>query len=573
MDRIPLRALIIEDEDDAVQILVRELRRSGYEPIYRCVDNSQDLAEALQQSWQIVFSDFTMPSFNGIEALQQVRQWAPDLPFIFVSGTIGEERAVEAVRSGAQDYILKDNLRRLSAAVPRELRESEARRERSKAERRIHYMTHYDDLTALPNRGFYFRRLEQLIRMAAETGYGLGLVHVNLDRFRKINESLGRTAGDRLLQIVAERLQQGAGKHDVVARLGGDEFAVILPKLTANLELIQAFQRIQRSLAPAVTLSGYTFPVRASLGISLYPLHGEQPEELQQNATSAMYQAKEEGGGLCRLFSGEIHTRRDARLKLEQDLELAVENHELTLAYQPQIELASRRIVAVEALMRWQHPQQGSITPSRFIPVAEETGLILPLGHWALEEACSQTRHWQDSGLPSPPRMAVNFSAFQFSQGTLVENVMAVLEQRQLAPDCLEIEITETALMQDPETSRQLLKKLKDCGISISLDDFGTGYSSLSYLKRFPIDVLKIDRTFVTDLPGDAESVAIVRAVLALAKQLELSVVAEGVETREQLDFLEDEGCDLVQGYYFYRPAPEDEITALLAADSPFPSP
>jgi diguanylate cyclase (GGDEF)-like protein len=570
LNKIPLQALIIEDVEDDVQLLIRALQHNGYEPDYLCVDNKQDLVDALQRPWQIVFSDYTMPSFNGIEALQLVRQQAPELPFIFVSGTIGEDRAVEAVKSGAQDYILKGNLKRLSAAVPRELRESDVRRERRQAGQRLHYIANYDELTALPNRGLYCRHLEQLIEQTASTGLDVGLVHINLDRFRKINSRLGRQAGDQLLKMVAQRLLGCAGKNDVVARVGGDEFALILPKLATNLELIQAIHRIRQTLSSPVTLSGYTFHIRTSLGISVCPLHGNQADELQQQATQAMYQAKQEGGGIYRFFSRQIRAHQDERLQLEQDLEHAVETQGLALAYQPQVALDGRRIVAVEALLRWQHPDQGLIPPSRFIPVAEETGLILPLGHWVLQEACRQASAWQAIGVSSSPRMAVNFSAYQFSQCNLEDTVRGVLEEQQLDPGYLEIEITETALMQDPDTSLQLLERLRDFGVSISLDDFGTGYSSLSYLKRFPVNVLKIDKAFINDIPGDRDNVAIVRAIIALAKRLDITVVAEGVETREQLEFLGNEGCDLVQGYYFHKPAPENEITPLLASHEPF---
>jgi diguanylate cyclase (GGDEF)-like protein len=569
LNKIPLKALIIEDVEDDAQLLVLELQNSGYQPNYLCVDNKEDLVEALQQPWQIVFSDFTMPSFNGIEALRLVRQRDPDLPFIFVSGTIGEVMAVEAVKSGAQDYILKGNLKRLSAAVPRELRESEVRRERRLATQRIHYMTNYDELTTLPNRALYFRRLHQMIERAGQTGLRVGLVHINLDRFRKINNSPGRQVGDQLLQAVAKRLAGNAGGNDVVARLASDEFALILPGLATNLDLVQAIQKIQQTLAIPFVISGYTFHVRASLGVSLFPLHGEKAEELQRNATMAMYQAKQEGGGVCHFFSSQIRQQQDERLQLERDLEHAVETQSFSLVYQPQIELCSNQIVAVEALLRWQHPKQGAVPPSRFIPIAEESGLILPIGQWVLTEACRQAHRWRTGAVPAP-KMAVNFSANQFCQRNLADAIKLVIDEHQLNPESLEIEITETALMLDPDRSLQLLNKLRDFGLSISLDDFGTGYSSLSYLKRFPVNVLKIDKAFIDDIPTDLDNVAIVRAVIALAERLGITVVAEGVETREQLDFLRNEGCNLVQGYYFQRPVRANDLTALLKSKEPF---
>jgi diguanylate cyclase (GGDEF)-like protein len=398
----------------------------------------------------------------------------------------------------------------------------------------------------------------------------VGLVHINLDRFRKINNSPGRQVGDQLLQAIAKRLTETAGGDDVVAHLAGDEFALILPGLATNLDLVQKVHRIQQTLASPFAISGYTFHIRASLGVSLFPLQGEQAEELQRHATLAMYQAKQEGGGVSRFFSSQLRLQQDERLKLERDLEHAIASQSFSLVYQPQVELCSNRIVAVEALLRWYHPDRGAIPPSRFIPIAEETGLILPIGQWVLTEACRQAGRWQADGRLPAPRMAVNFSANQFCQRNLADSVRRVIDEHGLDPAALEIEITETALMQDPDRSLQLLDKLHDFGISISLDDFGTGYSSLSYLKRFPVNVLKIDQAFVSDLPTDRDNVAIVRAVIALAQRLGITVVAEGVETPEQLDFLRNEGCDLVQGYYFQKPAPEDDITALLMSKQPF---
>jgi diguanylate cyclase (GGDEF)-like protein len=572
MDRIPLQALIIEDVEDDAQLLLRELRRNGYEPDYVCIDTEEALAEALQNPWQIVFSDFTMPTFDGIKALRLVRQKDPDVPFIFVSGTLGEESAVEAVKSGAQDYILKGNLRRLSATVPRELRESETRRQRRLAERRLHFLANYDELTALPNRALFDRRLDQLIEQARRAGQMVGLVHLNLVRFRDINSSLGQNAGDQLLKKIARRLVRCAKTDDVVVRLAGDEFALILPSLALKSDLVQSIGKLQRTLAKPVTLCGYALRVHASIGVSVFPDDGKDAEELQRNVAMAMHRVKKEGKGGCRYFKPEIREQLHQRLNLERDLEQAVKDQRFSLNYQPQVELSSGRVVAVEALLRWTHPDRGPISPATFIPIAEETGQILPIGQWVLAEACRQVSHWQATGISPTPRMAVNLSAFQFHQRNLVEIVSRIIEHHQLDPEQLEIEITETALMQDPDTALQMLKKLRDLGLSISLDDFGTGYSSLSYLKRFPVNVLKIDKTFVDDLPNDLDNAAIIRAIIAMAERLRLHVVAEGVETREQLEFLHNEGCERVQGYYFQRPVPADNITPLLTLPPPFAS-
>ncbi|MCX4187563.1 GGDEF domain-containing response regulator [Methylophaga sp. OBS4] len=572
MDRTPLQALIIEDVEDDVQLLVRALQQSGYEPNYISVDNKEDLNKALHapHSWQMVFSDFTMPSFNGLEALQVVREQDPDLPFIFVSATIGEERAVEAVKSGAQDYILKNNLKRLSATIPRELRESAMRKGRRQAEERIHFLANYDELTGLVNRTKFRNQLNQAIEIATAMGRLVAVVHLNLDRFRNINNSLGPGAGDQVLKQVAEHLQAVTKDDDTLARLSGDEFAFILPGLMTKQEVIATIHQIKAALARDIHISGYHLHIHASIGVSIFPFDGEVADEVQRNATIAMHKVKQEGGKGYQYFTDTLREQLHHRVNMERELEQAVYAENFILHYQPQTELTTGKIIAVEALIRWHHQDFGPISPATFIPIAEESGLILPIGQWVLDEACAQLKHWQTSlHTDIVPKIAINFSAFQFRQLGIINDVQALLDKYALTAESLEIEVTETALMQDPDTAKRILSQFRDIGISISLDDFGTGYSSLSYLKRFPVNVLKIDQSFIRDIPEDSDDVAITRAIIAMADRLNIAVVAEGVETKQQLQLLYNEGCDLVQGYYLHPPASSDNITALLSDKEP----
>ncbi len=574
--REPLKALIVEDVEDDVLMLVRELRRMGYDLEYHSVDREDDLVEALQnvqQGWQIVFSDFSMPTFNGLDALKIVRRYDQEIPFIFVSGTIGEDKAVDAVKSGAQDYITKDSLARLHAAVPRELREAVNRRERQAAEGRLVYLANYNELTSLPNRTLYQRRLNQAIELSACKGLMVGIMHIHLDGLWGINSSLGPDAGRELLKQVARRLSEQTATEQVAAHVSDAEFSVILPGLEHQSKLVEKARCISESLQAPITISGYELHVDASIGVSIYPQDGEQADELEHNATMAMHQVQQNGGNGCKFFTARIRQDLQQRLTMEKDLRDAVERQALVLNYQPQVELVGGRLVAVEALLRWTHPQLGPIPPDKFIPIAEASGLILPIGQWVLNRACHQYRAWRDRfGTEKTPRMAVNFSAFQFRQRELGLAVKDTLDEHGLDPHCLEVEITESALMQDPESAMKILSKLRDIGVTISLDDFGTGYSSLSYLKRFPVNVLKVDKSFIDGLPGDTDDVGIIRAVLAMANHLNLEVVAEGVETLAQLDFLRNEGCTLVQGYYLQRPVLAEHLEPLLALSSPFAS-
>ena len=432
-----------------------------------------------------------------------------------------------------------------------------------RAEERIKRLAHFDELTGLPNRTMFMHTLQRAFSLAQRRGKQFALFFIDLDRFKNINDSLGHEAGDRLLQDVARRLRHHLRESDTVARLGGDEFVVLVEDCADPRELNAIAQNILNAVGRPYTLSGREFHVTASIGISTYPADGLDPASLLKNADIAMYLAKDRGKNNFQFYSPQQNAHSFERLALESALRHALERREFVLHYQPKIDIATNRIVGVEALLRWNHPDLGMVTPNQFIPLAEETGLIVPIGRWVLRTACAQSAAWRSEGLPGI-RIAVNLSARQFSDDALIADIGDAMAEAGVAPEGLELEITESMVMQNPERAVSTLSRLRELGISVSIDDFGTGYSSLGYLKRFPIDNVKIDRSFIKDLPHDTDDAAITRAVIAMAQSLRIRVVAEGVETREQLDFLREHQCDECQGYFVSRPLPPSEF-ALLA--------
>jgi diguanylate cyclase (GGDEF)-like protein/PAS domain S-box-containing protein len=425
--------------------------------------------------------------------------------------------------------------------------------ERKLYQARIEQQANYDTLTGLANRSLLNDRLQQGILTAASYGTRLAVVFVDLDRFKFINDTLGHHVGDRLLQTMAERFKACVREFDTIARLGGDEFVLLINGQTTPDGVATVMERMLELIAYPWRHGESEFEITCSIGVALYPDDGADADTLLKHADSAMYRAKEHGRNNFQFFTNDINLLMKERLELETNLRRAMEREQFELHYQPRIDLGTRGIVGCEALMRWQVPGQGMVEPGRFIPVSEETGLIVPIGKWVLETACWQNKAWQTAGLP-PIVVSVNVSPRQFRQGNLVQTISEVLAQTNLDPQYLEIELTENMVMHDGEQMIQMLHAIKDLGVQISVDDFGTGYSSLSYLKRFPVDRLKIDRSFVRYLGSDADDAAIVRTIIALGHNLGLKVIAEGVETEEQVQFLADNGCDELQGYYFAKP-------------------
>ncbi|MDG4553616.1 MAG: EAL domain-containing protein [Candidatus Competibacter sp.] len=429
--------------------------------------------------------------------------------------------------------------------------------QRKAATERIHHLATHDPLTGLPNRALLIDRLTQAIHGAHRRQDYVGVLFLDLDRFKTINDSLGHGAGDRLLQAVTDRLRACIRQGDTLARQGGDEFILVLPEITEPAAAGRVAAHLLHALREPFALHEHLLHINASIGISIYPVDATDPPTLIRFADSAMYQAKEAGRAGYVFFTSELNIRVSELFTLGNELRLALEREEFVLHYQPQIDLNTRQLIGAEALIRWQHPQRGLIPPITFIPIAEETGLIGAIGEWTLRTACAQNRRWQASGLPAVP-VAVNLSAKQWLQPHLESQVIDALQTAGLAPQCLELEITESLLMRDTEKMVETMHRLQVSGVQFAVDDFGIGYSSLSYLKRFPVNRLKIDQSFVRDIPTDPDDTAIATAIIQMGKSLRLNVVAEGVESAEQLNFLRESGCDAAQGYYFSKPLPAE---------------
>ena len=435
--------------------------------------------------------------------------------------------------------------------------------ERMQAANRIEHLAHHDPLTNLPNRFSLVGKVSQALELAKRSMSQLSLLVIDLDQFKKINDSLGHHVGDVLLYHVAERLLESVRSIDIVARTGGDEFVVVLQQIHSEIAAAQIAGKIQQNVAQAIQLEGHTLHITPSIGISVFPYDGETVDELMKNADLAMYHAKAKGRNNYQFYKNEMNVDVHERLTLESDLLLAIEREEFVLHYQPQIDIGTGRLIGVEALVRWQHPVRGLILPDTFIPIAEETGLILQIGELVLKIACRQQAAWTREGLP-PFRMAVNLSARQFRQENLPRMLEELIASTGIDPHLLELEITESVAMDNPETTIFHLRKFREMGIELAIDDFGTGYSSLSYLKLFPVNRLKIDRSFIMGLETESDDTEIAAATIALAHTLGKEVVAEGVETEGQLSFLRDQRCDIVQGYLFSHPLPFTEIAGYL---------
>ncbi|MDY0292715.1 MAG: EAL domain-containing protein [Desulfuromonadaceae bacterium] len=467
-----------------------------------------------------------------------------------------------------------DNLQRaedvmaiMAARVGAEIERQQSDRELRENRDHLDFLVYHDQLTHLPNRKLFRDHVQHALSRARRTRQQVGILFLDLDHFKKINDSLGHEVGDVVLQCISERLQNIARSGDTVARISGDEFAILIDRVTSSEEVVRFAQAINRTLAEVIEIEDYKLFVTASVGISMYPQDAKDGESLLKAADAAMYQAKYLGRACYRFYTPGLNERAGELLRLEGALRQAIEKDELLLYYQPQFDLHSGKVFGVEALLRWQHPHLGLMSPAEFIPMAEETGLIVSIGEWVLNEACKQVRAWHAARLPQV-RLSVNISGRQFHQAGLVETLKKIPQHTGLEHSHLDLELTESILMDDIEDSISVMEQITQLGIQLSIDDFGTGYSSLAYLKKFPITYLKIDRSFVRDVTHNRDDAAIATAIADLARNMKLEVIAEGIETEEQRDFLRDTNCKYGQGFWFSPPLPADQIALLLSQNA-----
>ncbi|AOY89054.1 GGDEF-domain containing protein [Marinobacter salinus] len=503
--------------------------------------------------WDCVFHGGSESAF-----LQYLAVASNEKPVLALSAESSDERAPELLASGASDYLSRNGLDHWSFR-----RAVKGLWYRGQLSESPHSRLGRDVATGFINRDLFFDRLQQSLLRAERGGHRLALLHLNIDDFRSINESFGYQKSDQLMMKLAERLRHSLRRVDSLMRIGGDELAIIIEKVEDSLDITQIIRKVVAALDEPVTIDGQAIGVSASLGVATYPEAGDSAENLLRRANRAMFEAKRDPGTSYRFYDRQLHISAGYQLRLEADLRSALRGNELELYYQPRIDLATEEVRGVECLLRWNHPERGLVGPDEFIPVAERSGLIVPIGYWVIEQACKRLQESAEMGFPGLV-FAVNLSFRQFHDRKMTETIFRIIFNANVDTSLLELELTESAMMHDPEYAQRCLRELNQLGISFALDDFGTGFSSLSNLQHLPISLVKIDKSFVQDLGKSADAEHIIRAIISLAHSLQISVVAEGVETEGQLDFLRQQHCDEIQGYYYARPMPWADLVQFL---------
>jgi diguanylate cyclase (GGDEF)-like protein len=568
---LSLTVLYAEHNSGDAEITIRYFKRHAPHIHMKTVIGGEAVIAALVKAGNrdidVLLIDYRLVGMDALELIKELRDiQGIDLPTVLITSRGSEEVAAHALRMGVADYIMKDSgyLERLPYVLEHAHIQTELLKERA----RLEYLATYDGLTGLLNRNQFCQRASRAFERAISNQTFCALLMIDLDNFKFVNDSFGHPAGDSLLNLFAKRLHDCVREQDGCGRFGGDEFLVLLDAIIDIDQAARMAQRIAEALTPEFLVENQYIVLSASIGISIFPTDGLDVDTLIRNADTAMYNAKAEGRSQYRFFTSSMNERVEQRFKLEADLRRALERGEFSLVFQPQFNLKTLAPTGFEALLRWRHPKRGLISPDDFIPVAEQCGLILPIGQWVLREACRLIRAWLEQG-QAASKIAVNVSAKQFRSKNFIDNVTALLAEFNLNFDHLEIELTESVMADDIDHAQAILQELKAIGAHISVDDFGTGYSSLAYLKRFPITTLKIDRSFVRDITTDPEDAAIATAIINLAHTLGMTVVAEGVETWRQLEFLKQRDCDRVQGFLLSMPLAADDVIPFLREWNP----
>ncbi len=550
-----IKILLVEDDHDEA-LMITKMLQEGLQnqfTLEQCYSVDDALELVRHESFQAIILDLHLPEGQSFDSIPQFIQYCPGAPILILSSVEDEEQAIKAVKSGAQDYLIKGQTN--SATLSRAIRYA---MERHRATQRITQMAHYDHLTGLANRGLFYERLNCAVARCNRNDMAMALIFLDLDQFKEINDTFGHECGDSLLKTVATRLKKCIREIDTGVRLGGDEFAVLLEQIMSVEDVALVAERILELLAQPMIVNHHQLQITGSLGITIYPWDSANPQELLSHADAAMYRAKAQGGHSYQFYTAGMKTAGLDGSTLEVELGRALTKKEFLLHYQPQMDLRTRAVIGMEALLRWHHPYQGLIGPNHFIPQAEENGMIIPIGEWVLRAASKQAKYWKKQGFPMP-HVSVNLSARQIHHGNLPTLIQDILQRSHLEPEHLKLELTETFLIHETEDTLQTLRELKDMGIQLFIDDFGAGYASLRYLKSFPVDGIKLDQSLIQQLPHNPNDTAIVEALISLGKTLGLQVIAEGVETQEQVDFLAEHDCDAMQGYWLAPPLPANE--------------
>jgi diguanylate cyclase (GGDEF)-like protein len=561
-----ISVLLVEDSEADAELIVEVLKQGGMDLRWRRVDTEATYVEALDVPPDLILSDFSLPGFDGKTALNLMKRRGLDIPFIIVSGCIGEEAAVECMKAGASDYLLKDRLGRLAHAVGQVLERKRLIDEKRQVEQRLFLESFHDSLTGLPNRTLFLDRLDKAVsRHRRDAAHLFAVLYLSLEGFKIVHDSLGHGAADRLLVHVSQRLLRRVRSSDTLTRIGTEDFAFLLDSLKMEEHAARVAERVRQEFASPFVVDDQEIFLTASLGVTSSIGHYKDAEAALRDATTAMHRAKAAGRSGFAIFDPAMHEQAMTRLRLETDLRLAIDRHEFRLHYQPIIAMTTGEMAGCEALLRWQHPEQGLLSPPAFLTIADEIGLLDTLTEWSCGEACRQLRAWQ-AAFPAvrPLSVSVNLTAKNLAHPQVVENIRRMVKSSGVEPRSLKIEVTESELMDNPEAVRDVLHELGDLGVESCLDDFGTGYSSLSYLQRLPITFLKIDQSFVRRLGTEDDALAIITAIVMLAHQLGRQVIAEGVEMAEQRSLLSSLGCEYAQGYLFAKALPPEGITQLL---------